>query len=67
MPSEETLFLFLSVSGVLTLNTFYDILSYFIARILWRPVYILYTFRVIQNKRAKIKQDIGDDPLNNLR
>ena len=24
-------------------------------------------YRVIQNKRAKIKQDIGDAPLNNLR
>ena len=26
-----------------------------------------YIYRVIQNKRAKIKQDIGDAPLNNLR
>ena len=24
-------------------------------------------YRMIQNKRAKIKQDIGDAPLNNLR
>ena len=24
-------------------------------------------YKVIQNKRAKIKQDIGDAPLNNLR
>ena len=24
-------------------------------------------YRVIQNKHAKIKQDIGDAPLNNLR
>ena len=24
------------------------------------------TYRVIQNKRAKITQDIGDAPLNNL-
>ena len=28
---------------------------------------IYYIYRVIQNKRAKIKQDIEDAPLNNLR
>ena len=28
---------------------------------------LVLVYRVIQNKRTKIKQDIGDAPLNNLR
>ena len=30
-------------------------------------IYILYIYGMIQNKREKIKQDIRDAPLNNLR